>query len=107
MTAERLISVAQRLDELAEEHDIPELATLSEEMGFVAEHWPSDHPLPGPNSGAQMPGYLRRIYEVVEREMLARGDGYRDRNADEYRAMYLAAMPAVMTADAFKSISGA
>jgi hypothetical protein len=75
VTAKRLISVAQRLDELAEEHDIPELATLSEEMGLVAERWPSERPNPDADPTLILE-HLRLAYEIVEQTV--RSGRYRD-----------------------------
>jgi hypothetical protein len=54
---DRLIEIAQRLDELAEE--IPELEALSEELGRLAEAWPMDRP--------QTPEWLAEIRQIVER----------------------------------------
>lgn len=98
MTAERLISVAQRLDELAEEHDIPELATLSEEMGLVAERWPREQAPGDPLDPAVLREHLHRAFQILEREILGTGmhdihRRERERELRAYARMQYAATP--------------
>lgn len=65
---DRLLEIAQRLDELSEE--MPELAALSEEIGLAAEQAFFQPVNATVNPGtAVMPRWLAEVRQVVERAM--------------------------------------
>jgi hypothetical protein len=68
--AERLMSIARRLDELAEDGP-SELTTISEELGQIAEAWPD------PRKNGPEPRWVSEMRHVMERgiqeEMHRRG----------------------------------
>lgn len=72
---ERLLEVAQRLDELSE--DLPELQDLSEQLGRIADSWPA----PQPQRSGDIPEWLAQIQQIMEQraaEVLYERYGARD-----------------------------
>lgn len=82
--ADRLIEIAQRLDELAEDGP-SELVALGEELGRIAVAWPEPQP---PQVRADAPEWLMEIQKIVERHS-ERIMAHRYRNSADPRTPYL------------------
>jgi hypothetical protein len=67
--AERLIALAQQLDELSD--DMPELGSISEELGRIADAWPENRL----NEDPRWLQHLRGFVEQAAMEIVAERHG--------------------------------
>lgn len=78
MSAQRLLEIAQRLDELAEDGP-SELVTLSEELGTLAERWPEDR------GRDRTSVYVQEIEDLIDRAAQEKMYGMSRNSFEEYR----------------------
>jgi hypothetical protein len=63
VSAQRLLEIAQRLDELSED-GASELQALSTELGTIADNWPDEKP------PAEIPNWAREMRGVMFRALM-------------------------------------